>query len=345
MIYETDWIPHVTPWGRPCLVPRGFERGSGCKWAEIGNKLYMHSPDAIADARLVKLADDHREKVSGAARSQLLKFADDGRNVRTSDDLSQVIYQLARTPVGGKYNALMPSKARQRFEFKLGPILITENVIVPPATTSYTDNFNRSADLNGSTSSDTLFTWAQNTGNTNSTNGSGFVVADGDNNYATSADLDTDNAYCTSNLTSCTGNSYGWLWIRGNATNTNGYLPNFGVSNAFELYRYGGGTYPLLDSDTWAPTAALITGTADGSSISCVESATSVTLTATNSSESTGAGNRRGGIGGFSNNPSCIFNDYTYADIVVGGATTRGTPFGHRGTAFNGGRTHLGIIQ
>jgi hypothetical protein len=30
---------------------------------------------------------------------------------------------------------------------------------------------------------------------------------------------------------------------------------------------------------------------------------------------------------------------------VAGGGTTRGTPFGHRGTAFNGGRTYHGIIQ
>ncbi len=327
MIYETEWVPSTTPWGRSILIPRGFERGSGCKWAEIGEKVYMHSPDAISDGKVVKLADDHREKVSVAARTHLLKFASDGRNVRTSDDLARVIYQLARTPVAGKYNALMPSKARQRFEFRLGPILVTEAAQIGPSTKVYTDNFNRSADLAGSTSSDTLFTWAQNTGNTNSTVATAFVIADGDNNYATSADLDTDNAYATTNLVSCTGNSYGWIWVRGNATNTNGYLPNWGVSNAFELYRYGGGSYPLLDSDTWAPVAALITGTADGSSISAVESATSVTLTATNSSESTGAGNRRGGIGGFSNVPSCNFNDYTYADIVVGGGG--GKPWPH----------------
>lgn len=30
---------------------------------------------------------------------------------------------------------------------------------------------------------------------------------------------------------------------------------------------------------------------------------------------------------------------------AAGGGTTRGTPFGHRGTAFNGGRTFHGIIQ
>lgn len=41
--------------------------------------------------------------------------------------------------------------------------------------------------------------------------------------------------------------------------------------------------------------------------------------------------------------------DWQWAQIIVraaaGGATTRGTPFGHRGTAFNGGRTFHGIIQ
>jgi hypothetical protein len=325
VIYETEWVQSTAPWGRSILIPRGFERGSGCKWAEIGEKLYMHSPDAISDQRLVKLADHHAEKVSGAARTQLLKFASDGRNVRTSDDLSRVIYQLARTPVAGKYNPLLPSKARQRFEFRLGPILVTEDVIVPPATTSFTDNFNRTADLAGSTLSGGGATWTQNTGSTNSTNGSGFRITQGDNNYATSADLDTDNAYATSNLTSLADNSYGWIWIRANGTNTNGYEGGFGINNAFEMYRYGGGTYPLLDSDTWTPVAALLTLTADGSSLSFVEGATNVTLTATNSSESTGAGNRRGGIGGFSDvgggAGGVVFNDYTYADIVVGGDT------------------------
>lgn len=345
MLYRTDFVPATTPWGRPCLWPRGYEPGAGHKWAEIGNEVILHSPQAISRPRVTKIADDHREKVSVSARSELLKFAADGRQIRTSDDIEQVLYRLARTPVAGKYAALMPSKARQRYEFRLGPILVTEAAEIGPSTKVYTDNFNRSADLDGSTSSDTLFTWTQNTGNTNSTVATALVIADGDNNYATSAELDTDNAYATSNLVSCTGNSYGWLWIRTNSTNTNGYLLNFGVSNAFEMYRYNGGAYPLLDSDTWAPTAALLTLTADGSSISCTESATSVTLTATNSSESTGSGNRKGGIGGFSNVPSCNFDDYTYQDIVVGGATNRGTPFGHKGTAFNGGRTFHGIIQ
>jgi hypothetical protein len=36
---------------------------------------------------------------------------------------------------------------------------------------------------------------------------------------------------------------------------------------------------------------------------------------------------------------------YITVDYTAGGGTTRGTPFGHRGTAFNGGRTFHGVIQ
>jgi hypothetical protein len=39
------------------------------------------------------------------------------------------------------------------------------------------------------------------------------------------------------------------------------------------------------------------------------------------------------------------YDDYISEDTAGGGGTTRGTPFGHRGTAFNGGRTFHGIIQ
>lgn len=51
-------------------------------------------------------------------------------------------------------------------------------------------------------------------------------------------------------------------------------------------------------------------------------------------------------------NPSSTLTGFTHywADIIVtftggGAATTRGTPFGARGTAFNGGRTFWGIIR
>ena len=39
--------------------------------------------------------------------------------------------------------------------------------------------------------------------------------------------------------------------------------------------------------------------------------------------------------------PACV----SEWEAAAGGGTTRGTPFGHRGTAFNGGRTFHGIIQ
>lgn len=61
--------------------------------------------------------------------------------------------------------------------------------------------------------------------------------------------------------------------------------------------------------------------------------------------------------GGASGNKVTTFNDTSvknnWCGLAVeiltsaggGGGTTRGTPFGHRGTAFNGGRTFHGIIQ
>lgn len=40
-----------------------------------------------------------------------------------------------------------------------------------------------------------------------------------------------------------------------------------------------------------------------------------------------------------------VISVVVYKEAGGGGGTTRGTPFGHRGTAFNGGRTFHGIIQ
>lgn len=54
------------------------------------------------------------------------------------------------------------------------------------------------------------------------------------------------------------------------------------------------------------------------------------------------------GIGGIGTDGGTADYGDDWEGLTVGGGgptTTRGTPFGHRGTAFNGGRTFHGIIQ
>lgn len=52
-----------------------------------------------------------------------------------------------------------------------------------------------------------------------------------------------------------------------------------------------------------------------------------------------------GGKPGIGSDGAAVFYNGEFGDITAGGGTTRGTPFGHRSTAFNGGRTFHGVIQ
>jgi len=103
------------------------------------------------------------------------------------------------------------------------------------------------------------------------------------------------------------------------------------------------GTYTTLASGNFTPS----TGTwytvaleCDGSDFDGLIDATSY-VTVNDNSISTGL---RGGINGAGvGSSSTAFDTFSYSDLAA--VSTRGMPFGSRGTAFNGGRTFSGIIR
>lgn len=51
------------------------------------------------------------------------------------------------------------------------------------------------------------------------------------------------------------------------------------------------------------------------------------------------------GLHCYNGGTGATMDNWVGGNITYGGSTTRGMPFGHKGTAFNGGRTFHGIIQ
>lgn len=205
-------------------------------------------------------------------------------------------------------------------------------VAVPAFAATYTDNFNRTADLAGSTLSDASGTWSQVTGNTNSTNGTQLVINDGDNNYVASAETTGDDSYAKLNLVSCTGNSYGWIAVGVNTAATNGVLVDWGVGGSMSLYRIAGGAYTVVATMSWTPVAAVIEVRRIGTTGYVLIDGVQV-LTGSVSGESTGSGNRHGLVGGYSNANSNTVDNFEYGDYSAGGGSA--LPLIHQQQAAN----------
>jgi hypothetical protein len=118
-----------------------------------------------------------------------------------------------------------------------------------------------------------------------------------------------------------------------------------GVTRRTIIGKYVAGTWSELTdvaSVTWADGDAIGLGKS-GTTLTVYKNGSATAVTATDSSHSSG----RPGffIAGFqSASPLLKITNYDGGDIA-GGGTTRGTPFGQRGTAFNGGRTFYGPMR
>lgn len=189
---------------------------------------------------------------------------------------------------------------------------------------TYVDNFNRTANLPGSTSSDTLFTWSELLGNTPTTNGAEMALVGSDSHNVTSANCDTDNVYVEVDVVSASGPF--WLTLLNNGTypgaGTNGYEIAF-VSGTVTIYAMASGAFNTVGSASHTVTAGTYRveynkGTGD---IVVSRNGTSI-LTSNDTSEPGGSGNRRAGIGGNNGGGTATFDIFKYGDIGGGGGPT-----------------------
>ncbi len=187
---------------------------------------------------------------------------------------------------------------------------------------TYQDTFTRTAAaLAGSTSSDGLFTWTVPDGVDPNTNGTAINQTANQFTGMTSADCDTDNIYAEIDF-SFVGGGTPVFWID---VSSNGTYPGAG-SHGYEAACFGGNAKLFAVNSgafTQIGTVAhtIANGTyrleRNGSAITLKKDGATV-LSVTDSSEPTGAGNRRAAMGGdAAGAPSGqAWAEFRYGDIV-----------------------------
>lgn len=341
----TDWVDlGPSPQGRDRRrrAPRGYDRGGNYIVLD-DTAVLLWVPDTFTDQRAVILGTDKSETLATATRSELTKLTSD-REYRGTQRLDATIFDLLRHAPTGRWNPLRPSKQRQRYEVFLGPggrgrnLLATEPVFVPPSTQNWVDDFNRAnANLLGSTSSDSNFTWseAQGVALTIVSNQVQFDPSSGE--FAVAAigsDLDSVDTYSQAELTSWNRSAnhlaFG-VGVRGHTftgaggTNSEGYYAEVGNNSGTsyrELRTFDDDT--VLDSDATATTSGTLYIEIDGSSIT-VKHNSSTILTATNTEFTTG---KRTCVTCYTNTNAndLTWDNFATGDLAAGGgaATPKG---------------------
>lgn len=316
---------------RTTRQPVGIEMPAARNWTFFEDERpVLWTSDEVNDPRLIKIADDGKEKLSQTARQVLGDIANDGRPINASMNFDETIANLLMVPVNGRWQPLRPSKSRARFEVKLGPdkLLWTEPRAPGRNTKTYTDSFDRANSTTLGTFSGGTVTWIEATGTVLAITSNQLTatnIPDGtDCSCFGDTDVDTDDNYAQVALTTLTRNSGDigvFLYTGCNDDGSSGYLFNIfnDGSGARELYRAS--TFGLLDSDATATTSGTLRIERDGSSILAYVGGVEI-LSATNSAESTGAGFRRAGLLAFADSTStndAAWNDFVYGDLDAGG--------------------------
>jgi hypothetical protein len=153
-----------------------------------------------------------------------------------------------------------------------------------------------------------------------------------------------DNQYAQIVVTS-PGSRYMGISVRC-ASGADTYYAYIGSGNYQEkrLIRHVAGAETILDTSTWLTgtntlrlevSGTTLTPLLNGSADVGIPAATDANI----------ASGFAGVAGNGSNNGSTPGDDWESGSLGGGASATRGTPFGHRSTAFNGGRTFHGVIQ
>ena len=196
----------------------------------------------------------------------------------------------------------------------------------------HADDFNRSdRSLDGDTMSDGLGAWARYGGT------SWSIVSNEADSVGTTVLVDSamsDAGDQKSEVSERAGGDIGPIcrWRAGGGGIGDLYLAYCGDGT---LYRVSGGSYTAIAAAGGSVTNPHVAAVeAIGSTITFYKNGVSIG-SATDSTYATGKCGLWGGGASGDN----------FADYIDAGGTTRGAPFGSRGTAFNGGRTFMGILR
>ena len=328
---STSKIPGPNIGHRQLYIPLGGD-APGASWIWLGDAAALLWVDsALADAKLEPISDGKIETVISAARISLNNFLTD-RTISSGSKFDAVVADILQNPPVGRWNPLRPSKQRQQFEIWLGPksdrLLWSKFQLAAKNSKSIVDTFPTDGNLNGATSSDTLFTWseAQGTLFTVSSNKATLDPPDTANYWSVAlADfsMDTDDLYAQADIvcTRVSGDAIAEVGVRHTtgADGQPGYNFSVGILAADTYVRnlYIFSNEGSLGSDTTNSISATIRIEADGSSIQGKVGGSIVLGPYT---DTTHSGQVKTAIAGFlaSNASNLItFDNFAAGDLVV----------------------------
>jgi hypothetical protein len=332
-----DVGPSRLPWVAQRRMPLGLDQGGNCIHLGPNNAL-VWTPAPIADVRAVTLADDPADTLATATRTRLTTLAGDGREFPVgSRQFSQAIRDLlVNAPADRRWEALIPTKAGS-LEAYLGPGGVGANVLFRetvarrgPASKDIQDDFNRSGNLDGSTTSDAQTTWVGDQGTGYLVDGDEADFSDGANFCVArlALDMDTADHYVQADITRYSRAGGGLtvgIMLRADAAPTSGYAWETGQDAAGSERRvYNFATDATIASDTTAPATGLLYLELNGSTYTAkLAGATIFTGTDTTHPGTTAKGC---GFQGFSNfiGNTAGHTSFRAADLVGGGGLTDG---------------------
>lgn len=140
-----------------------------------------------------------------------------------------------------------------------------------------------------------------------------------------------------------TGGDGGGVQLRGSTAAYTFYLINiegaFGASATLLFARFSAGSFTSISSQTVTFNSGdTLYAEVQGTTLLAKKNGAALGSSTTDAN----IGSGKAGLFGFSN---YIADDFAAGDFAAAGGTTRGTPFGHRGTAFGGGRLLHGIMN
>jgi len=318
--------------------PLGFDLGGNYILLGSGaaRRALIWTPTTISDPRAQTLGDSKEDALPANRRALLQDFLED-RTFQPTDRLQAMIAGLLMAPRAGKWNALRPSKRRQRFEILLGPdkgkLFWTQAARVAHSSVTYTDDFNRAdGDLTGDTFSGGTNTWADRNSSVWAivSNAAACVniVAGSFPVEGSTVDVDTADYFVQFTITNWVRNG-GQLAVgvaaRGGTFPGGGdgygaeFSNNVGTP-ANRIYRWDDDSN--LDTDTTTRESGDLKFETDGSTLTCYHNGVSV-MTATDTTFTGGAGDRKAAITAFgsvvSTNDIAIDN-FSTGDLAGGAA-------------------------
>ena len=196
-------------------IPAGSDQLSERNWIRLEprGKVLLWAAKPVIHPLAILLADDEKTSLDAKTKDSLAGLCGD-RTFASANNLKEIIIGMLNNAPAGKWQSIIGNIVTQRKEIWLGPGTAeekpfwSEKVFIGPQSKTIADNFTgtNGTELNGRTSSDTLFSWVDAT-NVFQINGNAAIASGlSDGRALANLSLDTVDHYVQATLGS-------WTWV------------------------------------------------------------------------------------------------------------------------------------